>query len=80
VFWRFVSIPWNGGDGVASCGVVKDAGDDPDVTHGAEIFAAVRRLPEPGIHIRGGTGVGVVTQRGLELPVGSPAINRRRSA
>jgi len=59
----------------ARCGVVKDAGDDPDVTHGAEIFAAVRRVPEPGIHIRGGVGVGVVTQRGLELPVGSPAIN-----
>jgi cobalt-precorrin-5B (C1)-methyltransferase len=55
--------------------VIKDAGDDPDVTHGAEILAAVRRVPEPGIHIKGGTGVGVVTRRGLELPVGSPAIN-----
>src|SRR5262249_49404419 len=60
---------------VARCGVVKDAGDDPDVTHGAEIFATVRRVSAGGIHIRGGTGVGVVTQRGLELPVGSPAIN-----
>jgi cobalt-precorrin-5B (C1)-methyltransferase len=59
----------------ACCGVIKDAGDDPDVTHGAEILACVRRVPEPGIHIRGGKGVGVVTQRGLELPVGSPAIN-----
>jgi cobalt-precorrin-5B (C1)-methyltransferase len=59
----------------ACCGVVKDAGDDPDVTHGAEIFAAVRRVAEPGIHITGGAGIGVVTQRGLELPVGSPAIN-----
>jgi cobalt-precorrin-5B (C1)-methyltransferase len=59
----------------ARCGVVKDAGDDPDVTHGAEIFANVRRVPEPGIHIKGGVGVGVVTKAGLELPVGSPAIN-----
>jgi len=60
---------------VANCGVVKDAGDDPDVTHGAEVFASVRHVPETGIHLRGGTGVGVVTQPGLELPVGSPAIN-----
>jgi cobalt-precorrin-5B (C1)-methyltransferase len=59
----------------ARCGVVKDAGDDPDVTHGAEIFAEVRRVPSAGIHIKGGSGVGVVTRRGLELPVGSPAIN-----
>jgi cobalt-precorrin-5B (C1)-methyltransferase len=75
---RLLNIPintleWTGEE--ASAGVVKDAGDDPDVTHGAEIFATVRRVPEPGIHLRGGVGVGVVTQRGLELPVGSPAIN-----
>jgi cobalt-precorrin-5B (C1)-methyltransferase len=67
------TLEWH--DGIARCGVVKDAGDDPDVTHGAEIFAAVRRVPEPRIPIWGGKGVGVVTQRGLELPVGSPAIN-----
>lgn len=60
---------------IAHCGVVKDAGDDPDVTHGAEIFATVRRVPQTGIHIKGGIGVGVVTRQGLELPVGSPAIN-----
>jgi cobalt-precorrin-5B (C1)-methyltransferase len=59
----------------ASAGVVKDAGDDPDVTHGAEIFATVRRVLQPGIHIRGGIGVGTITRPGLELPVGSPAIN-----
>src|SRR5205823_10505895 len=64
-----------GNDETASAGVVKDAGDDPDVTHGAEIFATVRRVAEPGIHLKGGVGVGVVTRRGLELPVGSPAIN-----
>src|SRR5205085_11877358 len=59
----------------ARCGVVKDAGDDPDVTHGAEIFATVRRVPEAGVQLKGGVGVGVVTLPGLELPVGSPAIN-----
>jgi cobalt-precorrin-5B (C1)-methyltransferase len=70
---RVNTLEWDGA--AASAGVVKDAGDDPDVTHGAEVFAAVRRVDEPGIHIRGGPGVGTVTRRGLELPVGSPAIN-----
>src|SRR5262245_14078045 len=70
---RVNSLAWD--DSVATAGVIKDAGDDPDVTHGAEIMAAVHRVDEPGIHLRGGVGVGVVTQRGLELPVGSPAIN-----
>jgi cobalt-precorrin-5B (C1)-methyltransferase len=67
------TLEWTGD--CASAGVVKDAGDDPDVTHGAEIVATVCQVPEPGIHLRGGAGVGVVTRRGLELPVGSPAIN-----
>ncbi len=57
------------------CGVVKDAGDDPDVTHGAEIQATVWWEPEPGVHLRGGAGVGVVTRPGLGLEVGGPAIN-----
>jgi cobalt-precorrin-5B (C1)-methyltransferase len=70
---RINTLEWDGE--AASAGVVKDAGDDPDVTHGAEIFATVRRAVEPGIHLRGGVGVGVVTRPGLELPVGSPAIN-----
>ena len=55
--------------------VVKDAGDDPDVTHGAEICARVRWVPEPGIHLKGGPGVGMVTRQGLGLDVGGPAIN-----
>jgi cobalt-precorrin-5B (C1)-methyltransferase len=67
------TLEWDGE--AASAGVVKDAGDDPDVTHGAEVFARVQRVPEAGIHLRGGRGVGVVTRPGLELPVGSPAIN-----
>jgi cobalt-precorrin-5B (C1)-methyltransferase len=70
---RINTLEWTGE--AASAGVVKDAGDDPDVTHGAEIVATVRHVPEAGIHLRGGAGVGVVTRRGLELPVGSPAIN-----
>jgi cobalt-precorrin-5B (C1)-methyltransferase len=56
--------------------VVKDAGDDPDVTHGAHLTATATRLPEPGLVLDGGTGVGTVTKPGLGLPVGGPAINR----
>lgn len=59
----------------ASCCVVKDAGDDPDVTHGALICAQVRRTDQPGIVLKGGSGVGRVTLPGLGLPVGDPAIN-----
>ncbi len=62
-------------NGTALAGVVKDAGDDPDVTHGAEVLATVRRGGEPGVRILGGEGVGTITQPGLELPPGSPAIN-----
>lgn len=54
---------------------IKDAGDDPDVTNGAEIVATVRRCAEPGVHLRGGIGVGTVTRPGLGLEVGGPAIN-----
>lgn len=59
----------------ASCSVIKDAGDDPDVTNGAEVCATVRWREKPGIEIRGGEGVGVVTKPGLQVPVGLPAIN-----
>ncbi|HZB82797.1 MAG TPA: cobalt-precorrin-5B (C(1))-methyltransferase [Rubrobacteraceae bacterium] len=55
--------------------VVKDAGDDPDVTHGAHLTARVSWREEPGIEIDRGEGVGVVTKPGLGLPVGGPAIN-----
>ncbi len=70
---RINTLEWDGER--ATAGVVKDAGDDPDVTHGAEVFATVRFVPEPGFHLKGGVGVGTVTKRGLELPVGGPAIN-----
>lgn len=59
----------------AECSVIKDAGDDPDVTHGAEIVTRVDLEPPPGLRYRAGIGVGTVTKPGLELPVGEPAIN-----
>ncbi|MGB1251955.1 MAG: cobalt-precorrin-5B (C(1))-methyltransferase [Candidatus Promineifilaceae bacterium] len=59
----------------AYCGMVKDAGDDPDVTHGTLICATVRRSDQTGIVLKGGVGVGRVTLPGIGLPVGDPAIN-----
>lgn len=56
--------------------VIKDAGDDPDVTHGAAFWAQVALCEhDPVIHIVGGEGVGVVTRPGLQVPVGEAAIN-----
>ena len=61
---------------VASAGVIKDAGDDPDVTHGALVVATVRLgAPGAGVAFRAGEGVGTVTRPGLPLPPGEPAIN-----
>jgi cobalt-precorrin-5B (C1)-methyltransferase len=60
----------------ARAGVVKDAGDDPDVTHGALIVSTIRLgAPGSGIIFRAGEGVGTVTRPGLPLPPGQPAIN-----
>lgn len=60
----------------ATAGVIKDAGDDPDVTHGALVLATVRRgRPGSGLTFAAGEGVGTVTLPGLPLPVGEPAIN-----
>ena len=61
---------------MVSCAVRKDAGDDPDITDQLEIFAKVEKSVQPGIQIQGGPGVGIVTKKGLEQPVGSPAINK----
>ncbi|MEX3009924.1 cobalt-precorrin-5B (C(1))-methyltransferase [Hoeflea sp. TYP-13] len=64
------------GDGYASAGIVKDAGDDPDVTHGATVISTVRPLPPgSGVHFSAGSGVGTVTLAGLPVGVGEPAIN-----
>jgi cobalt-precorrin-5B (C1)-methyltransferase len=64
------------GAGWARAGITKDAGDDPDVTHGALVIAEVRTAPVgSGIAFRAGEGVGTVTRQGLALAVGEPAIN-----
>src|SRR5262245_34973426 len=61
---------------VATAGIVKDAGDDPDVTHGALILAEVCfGQPGSGVRFRAGEGVGTVTKPGLALAVGEAAIN-----
>jgi cobalt-precorrin-5B (C1)-methyltransferase len=60
----------------ATVGIVKDAGDDPDVTHGALVLVTVSAGPAgSGVAFRAGAGVGTVTLPGLPLPVGEPAIN-----
>ena len=66
----------HGGTDWCRASVIKDAGDDPDVTHGAEIFSTVSAGSKgQGIFITGGEGVGTVTRPGLPVPVGEPAIN-----
>ena len=62
------------GAGWVEAGVIKDAGDDPDVTHGAEIRVRVA-ASAGGVVFRAGDGVGRVTKPGLPIPVGEPAIN-----
>jgi cobalt-precorrin-5B (C1)-methyltransferase len=63
-------------DGAATVGIVKDAGDDPDVTHGALVSVRVTHgEPGSGVVFRAGSGVGTVTKPGLPLAVGEPAIN-----
>lgn len=59
----------------ASCSVIKDAGDDPDITDGVKVFVKIIQKPEVGIIFKGGIGVGTVTLKGLSIPVGEPAIN-----
>jgi cobalt-precorrin-5B (C1)-methyltransferase len=64
------------GDGYAEAGIVKDAGDDPDVTHGALIVTRVAHgAAGTGLTFYAGEGVGIVTKRGLPIPPGEPAIN-----
>lgn len=59
----------------ASCGIKKDAGDDPDITNGIVVMARAEYFSQEGIHLEGGEGVGRVTKPGLSLPVGASAIN-----
>ncbi|MEM7509029.1 MAG: cobalt-precorrin-5B (C(1))-methyltransferase [Pseudomonadota bacterium] len=62
------------GPGWAEAGVVKDAGDDPDVTHGVTVVTRIASGP-PGIRFHAGEGVGTVTKPGLPIPPGEAAIN-----
>lgn len=78
------------GEGFSEYFVVKDSGDDPDVTNGTKIFARVEKLPAgsevpeavfqderyPGLYLDGGQGIGRVTRIGLEQAIGQAAINR----
>ncbi|SCM80580.1 putative cobalt-precorrin-6A synthase (deacetylating) [uncultured Sporomusa sp.] len=61
------------GGGMAA--IIKDAGDDPDITNGVRIMAEVIITDKPGVVIKAGTGVGTVTKPGLAVPVGEPAVN-----
>ena len=64
------------GDGSARAGIIKDAGDDPDVTDGALVVAELAwSAAGSGVAFRAGEGVGTVTRPGLPLAVGEPAIN-----
>mgnify|MGYP006352808629 FL=1 len=69
-----VDVQW--GEESVSAIVVKDAGDDPDVTHGHWIVSTIRFSSHPGIHFLQGEGVGKVTLPGLGLEIGEPAINK----
>ena len=62
------------GEGWAQAGIVKDAGDDPDVTHGCTVIATLR-MRGKGVTFKAGKGVGTVTRAGLPIAVGEPAIN-----
>ncbi len=63
------------GQGWVRCGIVKDGGDDPDVTTGLTVYAQAEEIEEPKITIEGGEGVGRVTKPGLAVSPGGPAIN-----
>ena len=62
-------------DDVASCSVIKDAGDDPDVTHSKEVGCTIYRREDVGVEFKRGVGIGLVTLPGLQVSVGEPAIN-----
>jgi cobalt-precorrin-5B (C1)-methyltransferase len=73
VAFRLERCEWSGPR--VTCSVIKDAGDDPDCTHGAELIAEVELKHAPGVTIVGGAGVAQVTKSGLGLDVGAPAVN-----
>ncbi|RVT84400.1 cobalt-precorrin-5B (C(1))-methyltransferase [Rhodobacteraceae bacterium CCMM004] len=71
---RFALAHRAAGQGWTEAGIVKDAGDDPDVTHGVTVIARVAPAG-PGVSFHAGEGVGTVTRPGLPVPPGEPAIN-----
>ena len=72
---EFAVVGGQSGPGWAEAGIVKDAGDDPDVTHGVTVIARVCAASRKGVVFCGGEGVGLVTKAGLPIGVGEPAIN-----
>ncbi len=72
---RFALARCQWDQGYALTSIIKDGGDDPDCTHGAEIIARVKLHSEARVHIYGGTGIALVTKPGLGLEVGTSAIN-----
>ena len=73
---EFVLHHTENGVDYSTASIIKDAGDDPDVTHGAEISVTVRPgVPGDGVVFKAGYGVGTVTKAGLALEIGEPAIN-----
>lgn len=63
------------GDGFVSCAVVKDSGDDPDVTNAIKLFAKAMLNQQGQVIVTAGQGIGTVTKKGLQVAVGQPAIN-----
>jgi len=72
---RFAIFPNKLDHDVASCSVIKDAGDDPDVTHAKEVGCTIYRREDVGVEFKRGVGIGLVTLPGLQVAVGEPAIN-----
>jgi cobalt-precorrin-5B (C1)-methyltransferase len=65
----------NIGDNAVSCSVIKDSGDDPDVTNGIKVFAKAKFNSQNKLIVKAGIGIGTVTKKGLQVAVGKPAIN-----
>ncbi|WP_019880405.1 cobalt-precorrin-5B (C(1))-methyltransferase CbiD [Succinispira mobilis] len=78
---RPIEVPVAGGSILqqhesAECWVIKDAGDDPDITHGTSVYVRVQLRNDGERVIKAGEGIGIVTKPGLNIPVGQPAINK----
>ncbi|WP_243114051.1 cobalt-precorrin-5B (C(1))-methyltransferase CbiD [Butyrivibrio sp. XB500-5] len=72
---EIVDIKKSADNSEVTCAVIKDGGDDPDVTTGAYVYVTLRKSDKEGIRIDGGEGVGRVTKPGLDQPIGEAAIN-----